>query len=78
MDDPDTIVNKFNAYFVNIGENLADIIPMAHHVSTYLNDPSDNTSKFGPVAEQDVAYIIHNLKELKSYGHDYSSNILLK
>ena len=28
--------------------------------------------------ERDVAYIIHNLKNKKSYGYDYLSNILLK
>ena len=47
-------------------------------ISTYLNDPSDNTFKFDLVTERDVAYIIHNLKNKKSYGHDYLSNILLK
>ena len=46
------------------------------HFSTYLNDPSDNTLKFDLVTERDVAYIIHNLKNKKSY--DYLSNILLK
>ena len=43
-----------------------------------LNDPSDNTFKFDLVTERDVAYSIHNLKNKKSYGHDYLSNILLK
>ena len=54
------------------------MIPVADHFSTYLNDPSDNTFKFDLVTERDVAYIIHNLKNKKSYGHDYLSNILLK
>ena len=65
-------------YFVNIAKNLADSIPVDPHFSTYLNDPSDNTFKFDLVTERDVAYIIHNLKNKKSYGHDYLSNILLK
>ena len=78
VNDPDIIVNEFNAYFVNIAKNLADSIPVADHFSTYLNDPSDNTFKFDRVTERDVAYIIHNLKNKKSYGHDYLSNILLK
>ena len=78
VNDPDIIVNEFNAYFVNIAKNLADSIPVADHFSTYLNDPSDNTFKFDLVTERDVAYIIHNLKNKKSYGHDYLSNILLK
>ena len=51
---------------------------MADHFSTYLNDPSDNTFNFDLVTERDVAYIIHNLKIKKSYGHDYLSNILLR
>ena len=65
MNDPDIIVNEFNAYFVNIARNLADSIPVADHSSTYLNDPSDNTFKFDPVTERDVAYIIHSLKNKK-------------
>ena len=36
------------------------------------------TFKFDLVTERDVAYIIHNLKNKKSYGHDYLSSILLK
>ena len=63
VNDPNIIVNEFNAYFVNIAKNLADGIPVADHFSTYLNDPSDNTFKFDLVTEQDVAYIIHNLKK---------------
>ena len=77
LNDPDIIVNEFNAYFVNIAKNLADSIPMADNFSTYLNDLYDNTFKFDLVTEQDVADISHNLKK-KSYGHDYLSNILLK
>ena len=72
------LVNEFNAYFVDIAKNLADSIPVADHFSTYLNDPSDNTFKYDLVTERDVTYIIHNLKNKKSYGHDYLSNILLK
>ena len=34
MNDPDIIVNEFNAYFVNIAKNLADSIPVADHFST--------------------------------------------
>ena len=65
VNDPDIVVNEFIAYFVNIAKNMADGIPMADHFSTYLNDPSDNTFKFDLVTEQDVAYIIHNLKKKK-------------
>ena len=77
VSDPDIIVNEFNTYFVNIAKNLADSIPVADHFSIYLNDPSDNTYKFDLVTERDVANIIHNLKNIKSCGHDYLSNILL-
>ena len=65
VNDPDIIVNEFNAYFVNIAINLADSIPVADDFSTYLTDPSDNTFKFDLVTERDVAYIIHNLKNKK-------------
>ena len=66
VNDPDIKVNEFNACLVNIAKNLADSIPVADHLSTYLNDPSDNTFKFDLVTERDVAYIIHNLKNKKS------------
>ena len=65
MNDPDIIINEFNAYFVNIAKNLADSIPVTDYISTHLNDPSDNTFKFDFVTERDVAYIIHNLKNKK-------------
>ena len=70
-------MNEFNAYFVNIAKNLADGILVADLFSTYLNDHFHDTFKFDLVTEQDVAYIIHNLKNEKSYGHDHLSNILL-
>ena len=68
VNDPDIIVNEFNAYFVNIAKNLAVSIPVADHFSTYLNDTSDNSFKFDLVTEQDVAYIINNLKIKKLWS----------
>ena len=62
MNDPDIIVNEFNAYFVNIAKNLADSIPVAVHFSTYLNDPSDNTFKFE--LQRDVAYMYNLIKKV--------------
>ena len=68
------VVDEFNAYFVILLKTWLIVF----HFSTYLNDPSDNTFKIDLVTEQDVSYIIHNLKTKKSYGHHYLSNILLK
>ena len=38
--DPVIIANKFNEYFINFGNSLADKIPMAEPFHSYLNHPT--------------------------------------
>ena len=39
--DPVIIANKFNEYFINIGNSLADKIPAAEPFHSYLNHPTN-------------------------------------
>ena len=76
--DPVIIANKFNEYFINISNNLADKIPMAEPFYSYLNHPTNCVFTFQPITEVKISEIIGNLKNKSSYGHDCLSNIMIK
>ena len=76
--DPVIIANKFNEYFINIGNSLADKIPMAEPFHSYLNHPTNCVFTFQPITEVKISEIIGNLKNKSSYGHDCLSNIMIK
>ena len=72
------IANKFNEYFINIGNSLADKIPMAELIHSYLNHSTNCVFTFQPITEVKLSEIIGNLKNKSSYGHDCLSNIMIK
>ena len=78
--DPVTIANKFNTYFVEIGPTLAGKIPNFPNRSytDYLNDPLTSNLIFQNVTEAEVSKIIDELKPKASAGIDQISNKLLK
>ena len=76
--DPVIIANKFNEYFINIGNSLADKIPTAEPFHSYLNHPTNCVFTFQPITEVKISEIIGNLKNKSSYGHDCLSNIMIK
>ena len=57
------IANKFNAFFTNIGKNLADkIIDVPHkHFSDYLESKPNSIFEFQPVETKKVNKIISQL-----------------
>ena len=57
--DPVFIANKFNKYFINIGNSLAVKIPTAEPFHS-----------FPPITEGKISEIISSLKNKLSYGHD--------
>ena len=61
--DPVIIANKFNEYFINIGNSLADKIPMAEPFHSYLNHPTNCVFTFQPITEVKISEIIGNLKK---------------
>ena len=79
VSDKNVIANKFNNYFVNIGNNLAKNIPESTISPThYLNDVNITQSIYlQPVDENEVKRIILNLKN-SSPGHDGMSSKVIK
>ena len=76
--DPVIIANKFNEYFINIGNSLADKIPTAEPFHSYLDHPTNCVFSFQPITEGKISEIIGRLKNKSSYGHDCWSNIMIK
>ena len=76
--DPVVIANKFNEYFINIGNSLADKIPTAEPFHSYLDHPTNCVFSFQPITEGKISEIIGSLKNKSSYGHDCWSNIMIK
>ena len=79
MTDKSEIVNKFNAYFTNIGSNLAKNIKykgIRGH-TYYLNKIVESNFTFKYV-EDVIKRTIINLPNKSSYGYDGLSTKLLK
>ena len=76
--NPDEIANKFNEYFVNIGQLLSEQLTSPHTSEEYLGDKSNVLFRFTPVNEDCISNIIKNLKSKSSYGYDEISNNLIK
>ena len=77
--DSHEIAEAFNAYFVNIGPNLANNIPASNNTfHSYLKNPNPNSIFFLPVDETEIINIVNQLKAKKSSGFDGISTFLLK
>ena len=76
----DTIVNKFNEYFIKIGPNLSKKIkaPIGKSFKDYLRTPNNTNFWFDEVDANAVIKAIDTLKPKTSFGHDRISNKLLK
>ena len=62
MTDPVIIANKFNEYYINIGNSLADKIPTAEPFHSYLDHPTNCVFSFQPITEGKISEIIGSLK----------------
>ena len=80
ISDKKDIANKFNAFFTNIGKNLADKIEEVphRHFSDYLVSKPNTKFEFQPVEIKEVNKIISQLDSKSSSGYDSISNILIK
>ena len=80
ISDKKDIANKFDAFFTNIGKNLADKInDVPHrHFSDYLVSIPNTKFEFQPVEIKEVNKIITQLDSKNSSGYDGISNILIK
>ena len=80
MTDKLEIANKFNAFFTNIGNHLANNIKYKgfHNHLYYLNKKVNSVFTFNKIEEYTVKRIINNLPNKNSYGFYGFSTKLLK
>ena len=78
--DKSKIANRFNEYFINIGEKLVDDIDENSQkcYKDFLNKYDNLKFDFSPVEEQTIIKVINNLSSKDSYGIDGISTTLLK
>ena len=79
ISDLDEIANKFNTYFINIGQSLSEQIHTARSSDEYLSNRTNTIFNFTEVNEEciDSASIIKNMKSKSSTGYDNISNKLV-
>jgi len=69
--DPLTIVNELNKYFVNIGSTLANKIPVVNKsIYDYLPSSKPESMALYPTDEYEVLKLISELKDVSSPGLD--------
>ena len=79
INDPATIAEMFNDFFVSLGPNLANKIPKSKtKFQSFLKDKNPQSLLFEPAAEQEIKGIVDNLNNKKSSGYDGITNFLLK
>ena len=67
--DPTTIADSFNAFFANVGPNLAAKIPKpSQQFTAYLKDSLSESIFLKPADESEIKLIIHSLKNSHSKG----------
>ena len=78
--DPKTIANKFNEYFINIGLNLAKNIKNNSDTNfeKYLIGNYQNSMFLAPITENELENEIKSMDSSKSPGYDNISNKILK
>lgn len=75
------IAEAFNAFFTNVGKNLADKIPApanAHMHMDYLANKNDSTFFLTPVTEQELRSIVNSFSSKNSRDHVGFSMKLIK
>ena len=79
IDEPSSISNSLNNYFVEIGQKLTSALPSTDtQYQQYLNAQSNPTFKFEPVTEETVSKTIDSLCNKTSCTSDEISTILIK
>ena len=76
--NPDEIAQRFNDYFINIGQSLSDQIHPEHSYNHYLSNQTSTNIIFHHVNDDHILNIINKLKNKSSFGHDKIYNKLIK
>ena len=78
ISDPQIIVNNFNAFFSEVGPNLASKIPPSNHDPLqFMNSPILDSIHFSAIQEDEVRKTLMGLKD-SSPGYDNIDSKLLK
>jgi hypothetical protein len=75
--DSAAIAEKFNTYFIKVGESLAEKFETNENYKTYM-PPQDSKFKFHRVGSVNIEIIIKSMKNKRSCGFDEVSNYLIK
>jgi hypothetical protein len=80
INDPKTIANKFNEYFINIGPNLAKNIKNNSDTNfeKFLIGNYQNSMFLAPITENELENEIRSMDSSKSPGYNNISNKILK
>ena len=74
------ISNGFNDYFINVGPNLANEIPIheGKNVNDYMNERNAHCMFLSPVIENEIVDVVNNCKNKVSEDSDEISMSILK
>ena len=79
LTDPQTIVDKFNTFFSNIGTDLASKIPPTNvHYSDYLHGSYLDSFILHPTDPNEIESVVNSFPPKKSAGHDEIGMDLIK
>ena len=72
------IANKFNRYFINIGQSLSEKMQSVHSSEEYIGQKANSVFKLTAVNEDCIDKVVRKLKSKSRTGYDNISNILIK
>ena len=70
ISDPQTIANKFNEYFVNVGPNIAKKLQKSDRTYNSYKDSYKDSFSLEPITKYELETEIRNLNPKKSPGYD--------
>ena len=72
------MANAFNEHFINIGSNLAQLIPQTNYPPEYYINSVDKIFTFREITEEEVPTLLLNMSTNKATGMDSLSIKLVK
>ena len=72
------MANAFNEHFINIGSNLAQLIPQTNYPPEYYINSADKIFTFREITEEEVLTLLLNMSTNKATGMDSLSIKLVK
>lgn len=77
--DPFIIANRFNDFFVNVGQSLSKRFPRSHNLhKQYLIGHYNKTIFLSPTSQSEIISIVNSLKNTRSEGVDGVNIVIVK